>query len=52
MGAACGCMTKNSKGEKVNSKGIVSSSGGKRLGGTEVEDGGDASAIRAARFEK
>ena len=52
MGAACGCMSKNEKGEKVNSKGIVVNSGGQRLGGAEVENGVDASAMRAARFEK
>ena len=51
MGAACGCMTKNKKGETVNSKGIVIKSGGTQLGGSEV-DGDNVAAARAARFEK
>ena len=33
MGAACGCMEKNKKGERINRSGIVVNSGGTRLGG-------------------
>ena len=50
MGAACGCMQTNEKGEKVTKKGIVMT-GGTVLGG-ETANAGDVAAQRAARFEK
>ena len=48
MGAACGCMKKNEKGESVNRAGFVVNQGGTRLGGGG--DGGDVAAMRAERF--